>query len=45
LEDILQDLQDLVQLINTESQKRLQGLLALAHNWMEESDRAFGRGG
>ena len=45
LEDLLQDVQDLVQLINVESQKRLQNLLALAHNWMEENDRAFGHGG
>jgi chromosome segregation ATPase len=45
LEDLLQDVQDLVQLISVESQKRLQNLLALAHNWMEENDRAFGRNG
>jgi chromosome segregation ATPase len=43
LEDALQSLQDLVHLINEESQKRLQGLLAVAHDWMEEYDRAFGR--
>jgi chromosome segregation ATPase len=45
LEDLSQDIQDLVQLINTENQKRLQSLLAMAHEWMEENDRAFGRGG
>jgi hypothetical protein len=45
LEDILQDVQDLAQLINVESQKRLQNLLAMAHAWVEESDRAFGRSG
>ena len=43
LEDVLQELQDLVHLINAESQKRLQSLLAVAHDWMEEYDRTFGR--
>lgn len=45
LEDVLEDLRDMVQAITVESQKRLQNLLAMAHNWVEESDRAFGRGG
>jgi chromosome segregation ATPase len=45
LEDVLQELQDLVHLINAESQKRLQSLLAVAHDWMEEYDRTFGRSG
>jgi chromosome segregation ATPase len=45
LEDLLQDVQDLVQLVSAESQKRLQNLLAMAHQWMEENDRAFGSGG
>jgi chromosome segregation ATPase len=44
-EDLLQDVQDLVQLITAETQKRLQSLLAMSHAWMEENDRAFGRGG
>jgi chromosome segregation ATPase len=45
LEDTFQDLQDLVHMINAESQKRLQNLLAIAHDWMEEYDRTFGRTG
>lgn len=44
-EDLIQELQDKVQLGIAESQKRLQNLLAMAHNWMEESDRAFGQPG
>ena len=45
LEDLLQEVRDFVQLINAENQKRLQNLLAVAHDWMEEYDRAFGRSG
>ncbi len=45
LEDVLQEVQDFIQLINAENQKRLQSLLAIAHDWMEEYDRAFGRSG
>lgn len=43
LEDITQEMQDLVQQINGETQKRLQALLALAHDWMETYEKAFGR--
>lgn len=45
LEDMLQDIQDTLQLITAENQKRLQSLLATAHEWMEEYDRTFGRSG
>lgn len=43
LEDQLQDIQDMLQLITADSQKRLQSLLAMAHEMMEEYDRTFGR--
>jgi DNA repair exonuclease SbcCD ATPase subunit len=45
LEDMLQDIQDTLQLITAENQKRLQSMLATAHEWMEEYDRTFGRSG
>ena len=45
LEDNLQAMQDLVHLITAENQKRLQTLLAMAHDWMEDYDRSFGRTG
>ena len=45
LEDSLQSVQDLVHLITAENQKRLQTLLAMAHDWMEDYDRSFGRTG
>ncbi|MBN1371882.1 MAG: hypothetical protein JW987_08065 [Anaerolineaceae bacterium] len=44
-EDALADAQDMLKLLTAETQKRLQGLLAMAHDWMEENDRAFGRSG
>lgn len=44
-EDALADAQDMLKLASAETQKRLQGLLAIAHDWMEEYDRAFGRSG
>lgn len=45
LEDMAQELQDLVQQIREESQKRLQSLLSVAHEWVEQYDRVFGRTG
>jgi chromosome segregation ATPase len=45
LEDLIQDVQDLVHLIQAANQNRLQNLLAMAHDWMEEYDRTFGKGG
>lgn len=43
LEDTSQELQDLAQQINGETQKRLQAFLALAHDFMETYEKAFGR--
>jgi hypothetical protein len=43
LEDITQEMQDMVQQINGETEKRLQALLALAHDFMETYEKAFGR--
>lgn len=43
LEDISQDLQDLLQQVNEETEKRLQGILALAHEWMSAYERVLGR--
>jgi hypothetical protein len=45
LEDLAQEMQDLIHQIREENQKRLQSLLAMAHEWMEQYDRAFGRSG
>ena len=42
LEDSSQDLQDYVHQINDELSKRLQSLLALAHDWTESYNRTFG---
>jgi chromosome segregation ATPase len=45
LEDMTQEMQDLLHQIQEESQKRLQTLLAMAHEWVEQYDRVFGRSG
>jgi chromosome segregation ATPase len=45
LEDITQEMQDMVHQMREENQKQLQSLLALAHDWVEQYDRAFGRTG
>ncbi len=45
LEDLTQELQDLLYQVKEENQKRLQSLLALAHEWVEQYDRVFGRAG
>ncbi len=45
LEDISQEIQDLVQQLRDENQKRLQSLLSVAHEWAEQYDRVFGRAG
>ncbi|HCE17952.1 MAG TPA: hypothetical protein DEQ80_08845 [Anaerolinea thermolimosa] len=44
LADRLQELHDAVQLITAETQKQLQGLLAMAHEWVEDFDRSLGQG-
>jgi len=45
LEDLTQEMQDLVHQMREEVQKRLQSMLALAHDWVEQYDRVFGRTG
>jgi chromosome segregation ATPase len=43
LEDAAQDVQDMLQQGNEETEKRLQGILAMAHEWMAAYERAMGR--
>jgi chromosome segregation ATPase len=43
LEDSLQEVQDLFYQINESTEKRLQGLLALTHEWVAAYERSFGR--
>jgi 3-methyladenine DNA glycosylase/8-oxoguanine DNA glycosylase len=45
IDDVLADAQDALRQLTAETQKRLQGLLAVAHDWVEEFDRSFGRSG
>jgi len=44
IEDRIQEMQDTLHLSVEEAQKRLQALLALSHEWVENYDRTFGRG-
>jgi len=39
LEDSSQEIEDLIQQINEDTEKRLQGLLAMAHDWMAAYER------
>lgn len=43
LEDSLQEIQDLVHQVNELAEKRLQALLALAHDWVSTYERTMGR--
>jgi hypothetical protein len=43
LEDSLQEMNDLIQQVIEQMEKRLHGLLALAHEWVSEYERAEGR--
>jgi len=43
VEDSSQEIRDIVHQINEEIQNRLQGLLALSHQWMDDYDRLFGK--
>lgn len=43
LEDLTQELQDMIHLMTAETEKRLQGLVVLAHEWSAANDNAFGR--
>lgn len=45
LEDLTHDLQDMLRQINEESEKRLQGLLTLSHEWMAAYERTFSQSG
>ncbi|MCE1255116.1 MAG: hypothetical protein LWX83_16400 [Anaerolineae bacterium] len=42
VEDSSQEIQDLVKQITEDTQNRLQALLALSHQWMDDYDRLFG---
>ncbi|MEA4908415.1 MAG: hypothetical protein GYA17_05120 [Chloroflexi bacterium] len=44
LEDITQDLRDTLEQANEETQKRLQSLLALIHQWVDAFERTVGQG-
>jgi chromosome segregation ATPase len=43
LEDTIEEIQDLIQQINEGSEKRLQSLLAVAHEWVTAYERTLGR--
>ncbi len=43
LEDLTQELRDQLQLVIEDSEKRLQSVVAAAHQWIEEYERVFGR--
>lgn len=43
LEDQIQEFQDLLQQINQHTEKRLQSLLAMAHEWVSSYERTVGR--
>ena len=44
LDDTLQELQDLIQQMNAQTEKRLQSLLAGVHDWVADYERLLGRG-
>ncbi len=44
MEDDFQEIQDIIKLINEQTEKRLQTLLTLAHEWMTSYERTLGRG-
>ena len=43
LEDQIQEFQDLIQQMNQHTEKRLQSLLAMAHEWVSSYERTVGR--
>lgn len=43
LEDTIQEIQDLIQIINEQEEKRLQSFLAMTHDWVSTYERTFGR--
>jgi chromosome segregation ATPase len=42
LEDLTQEMNDLLSQITQDTQGRIQGLMALVHDWLEEYQRSFG---
>jgi len=44
MEDELEEVKDLLQQANEQAEKRLQGLLAIAHEWVTTYERTLGRG-
>jgi spore coat protein CotH len=43
MEDGLQEVQDLLEQVNEQSEKQLQSLLALVHDWVGAFERTVGR--
>jgi septal ring factor EnvC (AmiA/AmiB activator) len=43
LEDAYQEVEDIIQLINEQTEKRLQTLLTMSHEWMTSYERTLGR--
>ncbi len=43
MEDSVQEIQDLIQQINEQEEKRLQSLLAMTHEWVSTYERTLGR--
>jgi len=43
LEDTIQETQDLLHQVNEQTEKRLQGLLAVVHDWVTAYERSIGR--
>lgn len=43
MEDLTQELRDQLHLVIEDTEKRLQGLVTAAHQWIDEYERVFGR--
>jgi chromosome segregation ATPase len=43
VEDVIQEIQDIIHQVNEHTEKRLQTLLALAHEWVASYERSVGR--
>jgi uncharacterized protein YicC (UPF0701 family) len=43
IEDEIQEIQDLIQQMNEHTEKRLQALLAMTHEWVTSYERTVGR--
>lgn len=43
IEDMIQEIQDLMQQMNEQSEKQLQSLLAMTHEWVTSFERSIGR--